>query len=315
MFKIALSIMFYALLIIPPKVYSGVIGLPPLPPETVNDYGNLPDVYLGEKNPVLSPLEKQALAIGNQWRNPGKQQTITPSRGQHGFIQFVFGASQPRMICAVLQVCDIALQAGEQISGVNMGDSARWLLEPAVTGKGENAIQHIIVKPLEVNLSTNMVVTTDRRTYNIQLRSHRSEYMAQVSFVYPEDALAKWQQIQHRAETAKVNQTLPETGEYLGNLDFAYSVSGDAHWKPLRVFNDGKKTIIQMPESMSQSEAPTLLAIREKSGVFAEDEQVLVNYRLQSNRFIVDGLPDKVMLVAGVGGDQDQITIQREHLP
>lgn len=311
--KIALSITLFALLAAPPIAYSRDIGLPPLPPETVNDYGKLPDMYLGENNPVLSPMEKQALAIGNQWRNPGKQQSIVPSRGQHGFIQFVFGVNQPRVVCAVLQVCDIALQAGEQISGVNMGDSARWLLEPAVTGKGENAIQHIIVKPLEVNLSTNMIVTTDRRTYNIQLRSHRSEYMAQVSFIYPEDALAKWQQLQHRAETAKVTQTLPKTGEYLGNLDFAYAVSGDAPWKPVRVFNDGKKTIIQMPESMSQTEAPTLLAIREKSGLFSDDEQVLVNYRLQSNRFIVDGLPDKVMLVAGVGSDQDQITIEREH--
>jgi type IV secretion system protein VirB9 len=194
-----------------------------------------------------------------------------------------------------------------------MGDTARWLLEPAVTGRGANEIQHIIVKPLAVNLTTNMVVTTDRRTYNIQLRSHRSEYMAQVSFVYPEEALDKWKHLHQRAEQAKEQQTLPETGEYLGNLNFGYSVSGDAPWKPLRVFNDGAKTIIQMPETMAQTEAPTLLAIREKSGLFADDEQVLVNYRVQSNRFIIDGLPDKVILVAGVGSDQDKITIERGH--
>jgi type IV secretion system protein VirB9 len=54
------------------------------------------------------------------------------------------------------------------------------------------------------------------------------------------------------------------------------------------------------------------LAIREKTGLFADDEQVLVNYRVQSNRYIVDGLPDKVILVAGVGSDQDKITIERE---
>ena len=313
MVKIILLISILALLINSPMVESRNLGLPPLPPETVNDYGNLPDVYLGEKNPVLSPLEKQALALGNQWRNPGKQEGIAPSRGRQGFIQFVFGLNQPRIVCAVLQVCDIALQPGEQISGVNMGDSARWLLEPAVTGKGNTAIQHIIVKPLSVNLTTNMIVTTDRRTYNIQLRSHRSEYMAQVSFVYPEEALEKWKHIQHSAETEKKAQTLPETGEYLSNLNFAYAVNGDAPWKPVRVFNDGTKTIIQMPNSMAQSEAPTLLAIREKNGMFEDDEQVLVNYRLQSNRFIVDGLPDKLMLVAGVGSDQDKITIEREH--
>jgi|CXWL01.1.fsa_nt_gi type IV secretion system protein VirB9 len=313
MFKFTLSITVFVLLITPPIVWSRNLGLPPLPQDTVTEYGNLPDVYLGEKNPVLSPVEKQALAIGNQWRNPNKQQSIAPSRGQQGFIQFVFGASQPRVVCAVLQVCDIALQAGEQISGVNMGDTARWLLEPATTGNGMNAIQHVIVKPLAVNLSTNMVVTTNRRTYNIQLRSHRNEYMAQVSFVYPEEALEQWKHLQQREENAKSIQTLPETGEYLGNLNFAYAVRGDAPWKPVRVFNDGVKTVIQMPDAMAQTEAPTLLAIREKNGLFEDDEQVLVNYRLQSNRFIVDGLPDKVILVAGVGGDQVKITIQREH--
>jgi type I site-specific restriction-modification system R (restriction) subunit len=44
-------------------------AMPPLPPETVNDYGKLPDAYLGEQNPVLSLLEKQALEIGNQSRH------------------------------------------------------------------------------------------------------------------------------------------------------------------------------------------------------------------------------------------------------
>ncbi len=307
------KILFTTILLLSLSAWAKGPGLPPLPPETVSDYGRLPDAYLGEQNPVLSPLEKQALAIGNQWQHPGKQLSVAPSQGKQGFIQFVFGANQPRVVCAVLQVCDIALQPGEQISGVNMGDTARWLLEPAVTGRGAGEIQHIIVKPLAVNLNTNMVVTTDRRTYNIQLRSHRSEYMAQVSFVYPDEALEKWKHLQQRAEKTKDQQTLPETGEYLGNLNFAYTVSGDAPWKPVRVFNDGKKTIIQMPESLSQTEAPTLLAIRDKSGLFADDEQVLVNYRVQSNRFIVDGLPDKVILVAGVGSNQDKITIERGH--
>lgn len=287
-------------------------GLPPLPSQTVTDYGKLPDAYLGEQNPALSPLEKQALAIGNQWRSPSPNQSVVPTTGANGFIQFVFGATQPRIVCAVLQVCDIALQPGEQVSGVNMGDTARWLLEPAVTGRGDKAIQHIIVKPLAINLNTNMIVTTDRRTYNIRLRSHRSEYMAQVSFVYPEEALAKWKHLQISAQTQRDQQSLAETGEYLGNLNFGYTLSGNASWKPVRVFNDGVKTVIQMPESMSQTEAPTLLAIREKNGLFADDEQVLVNYRVQSNRYIVDGLPDKIVLVAGVGSDQDKVTIERE---
>jgi type IV secretion system protein TrbG len=284
---------------------------PPLPPVLTKSAEPLPDLDLGEPNPVLSPLELKALAIGNQWREPKAALGADPSPGANGTIQFVFGASQPTIVCAVLHVCDIALQAGERISGVNMGDTARWLLEPAVTGQGSTETQHLIVKPLAVNLNTNVVVTTDRRAYNLRLRSHRSEYMAQVTFVYPDSALEKWNHRQQLSQETREKQTIPETGEYLGNLNFAYTVSGEAPWKPVRVYNDGVKTIIQMPDSLPQNEAPSLLALREQRGLFANDDAVLINYRLQSNRYIVDGLPDKLILVAGVGQDQDKITIER----
>jgi type IV secretory pathway VirB9-like protein len=56
------------------------------------------------------------------------------------------------------------------------------------------------------------------------------------------------------------------TGEYLGDLSFDYDVSGSASWKPVRVYNDGRKTIIEMPGTMEQTEAPTLLVVRKEGG-------------------------------------------------
>ncbi len=97
MIKHPFTLLLSALLITSEMAYSRDVGLPPLPPETVNDYGNLPDVYLGEKNPTLLPLEKQALAIGNQWRNPGKQERIAPSLGQQGFIRFLGGTQTSKI--------------------------------------------------------------------------------------------------------------------------------------------------------------------------------------------------------------------------
>jgi hypothetical protein len=40
---------------------------------------------------------------------------------------------------------------------------------------------------VRAGLVTSMVVTTSRRTYHIQLKSHQSQYMARVGFEYPED--------------------------------------------------------------------------------------------------------------------------------
>jgi type IV secretion system protein TrbG len=274
---------------------------------------NLSDAYFTGKNPQLTPQERAAIALAKKWQASSASGT-KPVAGPDGSIRFLFGSQQPSIVCAVLQVCDIELQPGEQVNSIHLGDQARWLIEPAVTGHGPAEVQHLIVKPMDVGLETSLVVTTNRRTYHMRLRSHRREFMPRVGFIYPEDALAKWDAIkakENHAMEVKRSRTLPQTGEYLDNLDFAYSVSGNAAWKPLRVYNDGSKTIIQMPGSMAQTEAPTLLLLRKEGGFLSQDETVMVNYRLQGDRYIVDMVFDKAILIAGVGGSQSRVTITR----
>ena len=70
-----------------------------------------------------------------------------------------------------------------------------------------------------------------------------------------------------------------------------------------------------MPKAMSQFEAPTLLVIRNNRGfpsLGSNPEEVMVNYRVQGDRYIVDSIFDKAILIAGVGSNQDKITITRE---
>jgi P-type conjugative transfer protein TrbG len=271
---------------------------------------HLTDLYFSDKNPTLTQQEKAAIAIAEKWKNP-RAKGIAPVTGPNGSIKFLYGAQQPSIVCAVLQVCDVALQAGEQVNSINLGDTARWTVEPAVTGSGAGEVQHLIIKPLDVGLETSMVVTTNRRTYHLRLRSHRSQYMPQVAFTYPEEAMAKWEAIKAREGRDREDRTMPETREYMGNLSFEYEVSGSAAWKPVRVYNDGRKTIIQMPSTMAQTEAPALLVVRKDGGVFTDDETVMVNYRVQGDRYIVDSVFDKAILIAGVGSSQDRVTIQR----
>ena len=264
----------------------------------------LETLYFGGENPVLTPSEERALKIAREWQAKAATQ-LTPVPGPDGAIQFLHGSVQPSIVCAVMQVTDIELQPGEQINNINIGDGARWLVEPAVTGAGVAEVQHIVIKPMDVGLETSLMVTTNRRTYHFRLKSHKTEYMPKVSFIYPDAVQQRFLALKERQTEEKEKNTIPETQEYLGNLDFAYRISGDnAPWKPVRVYNDGVKTIIQMPPKMRQTEAPSLLVIN------AEGE-ALVNYRLQGDRFIVDQLFDKAMLIAGVGSKQTKITITR----
>ena len=271
---------------------------------------DIADKYFNKTNPTLTAQERAALAIAKRWE-AGSATGIKPVAGSGGAIKFVYGAQQPSIVCAVLQVCDVALQPGEQVNSITLGDTARWTVEPAITGSGATEVQHLIIKPMDVGLETSLVVTTNRRSYHFRLRSHRTEYMPQVSFTYPEEAQAKWDAIQRREKQERTDNTLPATGEYLGDLSFDYELSGSASWKPVRVYNDGRKTIIEMPGTMQQTEAPTLLVVRKEGGLFTDDETVLVNYRVQGNRYIVDTVFDHAILIAGVGSSQDRVTISR----
>ena len=271
---------------------------------------DMADQFFSGTNPTLTAQEKAAIDIAKKW-NASTATGLRPVAGQNGAINFLFGAQQPSIVCAVLQVCDVSLQPGEQVNGIHLGDTARWTVEPAITGSGPGETLHLIIKPLDVGLETSLVVTTNRRTYHMRLRSHRTEYMPQVAFSYPEDSMAKWDALQRKETKQQEQGTIPATGEYLGNLSFDYDVSGSTSWKPARVYNDGSKTIIEMPRSMEQTEAPTLLVVRKEGGLFSDDETVMVNYRVQGARYIVDTVFDKAILIAGVGNSQDRVTITR----
>lgn len=268
-------------------------------PETKQSYE---DVYFDGVEIELSQDELNALKVTEEW---AKKSPKKPVPAKNGGISFIYGAQPANVVCAPMQICDIELEPGELVNGVHLGDSARWMIEPAVTGGEPVQIQHLIIKPADAGLSTSLVVTTNARTYHINLKSHATKFMPQVSFIYPQQAQMKWAQLQERSRREKLRETIPQTGEYLGDLNFDYDVQGDAPWKPVRVYTDGKKTIIQMPKELSNGEAPSLLAQRGKNG------EALINYRLQGDRYIVDAVLEKAILIAGVGSEQEKVTISK----
>ncbi|MBW9089813.1 P-type conjugative transfer protein TrbG [Rhizobium wenxiniae] len=240
--------------------------------------------------------EAKGMGISTQWR--GSRGLVT--KGADGKVIFLYGEVQPSVVCSPLQVCDIELQGGEVVRDVLVGDTVRWKVEPATSGAAGGQAIHLIVKPSEPGLVTSMVVTTSRRTYHIQLKSHATQYMARVGFEYPEEVSAKFADVNARLEAS----TIPGAGVPAEQLSFAYSVSGSAGWRPTRVYSDGQKTYIQFPRSISGQDAPVLFVV---SG----GQNRIVNYRMKSNMMVVDYNIDRAVLVSGVGWKQQKVTISR----
>lgn len=186
-----------------------------------------------------------------------------------------------RLYAAPEQVSDIALQPGEKLVAVSAGDTVRWVIGDTLSGAGETARAHILVKPFAPGLATNMVITTDRRAYHLALESTDKTAMAAISWTYPQDRLLALQRQNERAEEARpVADNIALT-----NLRFRYAITGDTPpWRPVRAWDDGNKVYIEFPARLDQGEAPPLFVV----GPLGQSQ--LVNYRVSGNHYIVDRL-------------------------
>ena len=179
------------------------------------------------------------------------------------------------------RVTVIALQEGEELVTVSAGDTVRWIVGDTASGAGANLRVNILVKPTRVGLKTNLVITTNRRTYLLELSSTPHAWMASASWDYPKDRMLA---LQGQAQQAQAAAPV-ESGLSLEQIRFRYAISGgNPPWKPLRAFDDGERVYIQFPAGIAQGELPLLFVIG------PQGDGQLVNYRFRSPYYVVDRL-------------------------
>jgi type IV secretion system protein VirB9 len=157
-----------------------------------------------------------------------------------------------------------------------------------------------VVKPSAAGLATNLVITTDRRLYRIELASAAGKAMAGISWTYPESELIAFSQAQAAAAALPV-----AAGVAVDRLDFSYSISGDkVSWRPVRVFDDGRQVFIQFPADFDRVEAPPLFVVGDDGAA------ALTNYRVSGRYYVVDRLFSVAELRLG-GRHQKVVRIAR----
>ena len=193
------------------------------------------------------------------------------------------------------RVTDIALEAGEGLISVSAGDTVRWVIGDTTSGEGASQQVHILVKPIETGLHTNLLINTSRRTYHLELASTSDTWMASVSWDYPLDRLMALNATNELAEEA---EPVAE-GIDVARLKFRYAISGDhPSWRPVRAFDDGQKVYIEFPRGIGEGEMPPLFVL----GPHGESQ--LVNYRVHAPYYIVDRLFAEAELRLGAAPQQ-----------
>ncbi|WEE77597.1 P-type conjugative transfer protein TrbG [Comamonas testosteroni] len=253
----------------------------------------------GEAKPAAEPKDETLRVT-----RANAEARIAPTReGYVNAIQvwpFTDGALY-QIYAAVGRVTVVALQPGEELVTVAAGDTVRWIVGDTSSGSGDALRVNVMIKPIRSGLKTNLVITTSRRTYLLELTSTEKTWMASVSWEYPKDKMLA---LQRQAQAASAAAPV-DSGLSLEKIRFRYAVSGsNPPWKPLRAFDDGEKVYIQFPPGITQGELPPLFVIG------AQGDGQLVNYRFRSPYYIVDRLFGAAEL--WLGGDKgDVVRIER----
>jgi P-type conjugative transfer protein TrbG len=275
-----------------------------------------PLVIATEASPDVSSASTQRTAIDPLSLEPESVQAAVRAYQQTGEAPTIPGDrvlypydltdKPPTLICAPLHVTDLTLARGETVTDVATGDSERWLIQVAGSGDPRNPLPHVLIKPKDAPISTNLVIMTNRSTYRLNLVARRTERFTQAAgFYFPREFLGA------SAQAKKLAADPPQTPRRtslvadlaLKELNLNYLISGpNVPWKPIRAFDDGTHTYIQMAAGMKATDAPALL-------VAGPAGDGLANCRIAGNYYIVDRLFDQAVLLAGVGRDQDRVTI------
>ena len=213
---------------------------------------------------------------------------------------YPFGLYQPVLSCTVLRACLVELESGEALISLITGDDQRWLIDHTATGSGGKT-PLISVKPIDYNITTNLIISTDRRIYHITLdsppRTTRGRqynplghYTRHIRFYYP----------RKQARLPLLDQeTTPVPGLTLESIHHRYSWKRDKGfpWEPSVVFDDGERVFIRLPDEAFALEQP-LLSIgakgQERVGEYlVRDGYYIVATLFEHARLIISGPPQR----------------------
>ncbi|MDR2759124.1 MAG: TrbG/VirB9 family P-type conjugative transfer protein [Spirochaetaceae bacterium] len=196
---------------------------------------------------------------------------------------------------------DIQLEPGEQVLEMPfLSEEKVWELGAGVSRKDGQDVQHFFVKPTYANLTTSMIIITDRRVYHILLKSFKDTFMVMVQWEYPSSMpfTVKAEAMNKRIREL-ANDALTVNPEFLSfDYKISYSLFKKPVWIPRRVYDDGRKTYIELDEKMLHTESPVIFNKRNER----------INYRVKKNLVIIDELIEKITIRRG----KEKITITKK---
>lgn len=166
----------------------------------------------------------------------------------------------------------LVFSTDEKFETIAVGDSQSWEVIPS----GSNNI--LFVKPIAEDVRTNMNIVTNRRIYHFDLIDNppsNGKHTFAIRFVYPGEKV----NAEIRAE-AEERVKFPNISNIeKDNINLDYSFTGEAKFKPTKIFDDGNKTFIEFPKNR----VPAIFRVN------PDLTETLINFRREGEYIVIDG--------------------------
>jgi P-type conjugative transfer protein TrbG len=239
-----------------------------------------------------------------------------------------FDGTEKVLTCSVLRACIVELEPGEVLVNEPVaGDLARWIIMHARAGPaGANAL--VVVKPKACGVTTNLVLSTDRRIYDLDLESPpcsaytgsptnpKREYVRHVRFSYPaESTLATKHPTRAIVADSAEHDSLATSARRL-NREYAvvrtrrgwFGMFGeeplDFPWVPTAIGDDGAHVYITLPPEARQHAAPVLYAVE------TDGSRTLVNYTMRDTVVVTDRTFRRGLFVIAAGEREQRLEFE-----
>ncbi len=216
-----------------------------------------------------------------------------------------FGTASPELECETLRVCAVELETGERVVKTYLGDGERWKVDVQLSQEG--GIKPLVVlKPTECAIETNLIVSTDRRIYDVLVKSRPCASPGEGLKLGPRRLRFEYggfsQAWNDKGQRPGAAVTLPSEVKPQ-NLNFKYTWSGG--WrglKPKLVYDDGERIYVRL--SKVPEKAPA---------IFRQGSQglELVPFRLEGSVYVIEAIPDELVLVSGPHEKRDRTVVRR----
>lgn len=221
--------------------------------------------------------------------------------GDSRLVVFTYSRDQIfRILSAPLKMTTIEFPDDEQIVGEPAwGESVRWDYET-------DGLNHLYVKPQAAGLVNTLSVNTNKRSYEFTLVSSPlgGIFYQKVRFRIPTSFAAKAKaRNESRADSAQGlsvdagGRSADAVAVAPEQLNFDYSISGSAGFRPDTVFDDGKAIWLRIPKG---ADWPVALV---KDG----SDFVVVNFIRRGEFLVVQRLAETIALRSG----SDEVRIER----